>query len=289
MRDFDYLEPTQAHGVCDLLAMHGDEARLIAGGTALLLALRQRLVMPQTLISLGRVAGLSDITLEGEVLSIGACATHSQIAASPLVQQHAPTLAFLEGQLANEQVRNQGTLGGNLAYADPTTDPPGCLLALNAHVVLQGQQGHRQMGMDAFLTDYFETALQQDEILTRVLIPISSTPGRNTYLRHLRTPADHRPMANVSVFTQGEGTDNPQIRVVLAAATPMPWSVPFADELLRSPLRAQDVDDFAGQATQEMQALSDARCGSDYRREVMRVLLTRSLTRHFSEQQGVQA
>jgi carbon-monoxide dehydrogenase medium subunit len=287
MRDFDFIEPTQANEVSALLAEHGDDARLIAGGTALLLALRQRLVIPQTLISLGRVQGLSDITCDGDHLSIGACATHSQIAASDLVQRHAPTLALLEAQLANEQVRNQGTLGGNLAYADPTTDPPGCLVALNAQVVLQGTQGTRQMGMDDFLTDYFETALQQDEILARVLIPIGATPGRTTYLRHLRTPADHRPMANVSVFTQG--SDNSPIRVVLAAATPMPWSVPFADQLLRTPLRAQDIRDFAGQAAQEMQALSDARCGSDYRREVMRVLLSRALERHFSVVQGAQA
>ena len=282
MRDFDYLSPTRLDEVCGLLQSHGDEARLIAGGTALILALRQRLVMPEALISLAQVDGLRDIAVESGHLRIGACCTHTQVATSTAVQQHAPALALLAGKLANPQVRHQGTLGGNLAYADPTTDPPGCLLAMNARVVLHGPQGERTLAMDDFLTDYFETALRPDEMLARIDVPLASAQGRTTYLRHLRTLADHRPMANVSVHSDV----SPVFRVVVAAATPMPWAVPFASDWIGTAPTAARIADFAATVAADMDPLTDNRCDNDYRRDVVRVLVSRALHRHFDLDPG---
>ena len=286
MRDFDYLSPARLDEVCGLLQSHGDEARLIAGGTALILALRQRLVMPEALISLAQVDGLREISVEAGHLRIGAGCTHTQVATSAAVQQHAPALALLAGKLANPQVRHQGTLGGNLAYADPTTDPPGCLLAMNAQVVLHGPQGERMLPMDDFLTDYFETALRPDEVLARVDVPQSSAQGRTTYLRHLRTLADHRPMANVSVHSDGTPGSSSVFRVVIAAATPLPWSVPFASDWIGTEPTAARIADFAATVATDMDPLTDNRCDSGYRREVVRVLVSRALHRHFDLNPG---
>lgn len=285
MRDFDYLSPTRLDEVCGLLQAHGDNARLIAGGTALILALRQRLVMPEALISLAQVRGLRDIAVSDGQLRIGACCTHTQIATAAVVQQHAPALAMLAGKLANPQVRHQGTLGGNLAYADPTTDPPGCLLAMNAQAVLHGPEGARTLALGDFLTDYFETALRADEVLARIDVPLPSAQGRTTYLRHLRTLADHRPMANVSVHSDASAT-GAVFRVVVAAATPLPWSVPFASDWLTTAPNATRIADFASAVANDMAPLNDNRCDSGYRREVVRVLLRRALHRHFDLDTG---
>lgn len=285
MRDFDFLTPTRLDEVCGLLQTHGDNARLIAGGTALILALRQRLVMPEALISLSQVSGLRDIGVSDGQLRIGACCSHTQVATSAVVQQHAPALAMLAGKLANPQVRHQGTLGGNLAYADPTTDPPGCLLAMNAQAVLQSPQGARTLALGDFLTDYFETALRADEVLARIDVPVPSVQGRTTYLRHLRTLADHRPMANVSVHS--DNTDGGSVfRVVVAAATPLPWSVPFATDWIGTAPTPARIADFASAVANDMDPLSDSRCDSGYRREVVRVLLGRALHRHFDLDTG---
>ena len=287
MRDFDYLEPTRADEVCALLRSHGEDARLIAGGTALMLALRQRLVMPAALISLAKVASLREIVAHDTHLHIGAGCTHTAIATDAAVRAIVPTFAQLEGKLANAQVRNQGTLGGNLAYADPTTDPPGCLVAMGARAVVHGPSGERTLPMSAFLVDYFETALQPDEVLVAVQVPRPGAQARTTYLRHLRTPADHRPMANVSVHTDTGADGQPVCRVVVAAATPLPWSVPHADQLCDPQVRLRQLEDFAAQAAADMAPLSDTRCEPAYRRDVVRVLLTRALARHFSLEDGV--
>lgn len=286
MHECEFHEPSQVQEACQLASQWGEDARLIAGGTALILALRQRLVQARHLISLARIDALHGVQIEGDQLVIGACATHTQVAQSAEVRAHQPAFAHLVANLANEQVRNQGTLGGNLAYADPTTDPPGCLLALGAQVELQGPAGLRRLPMSEFLVDYFETALQPGELLTRILVPVKQPGQHTTYVRHLRTPADHRPMANVSVFTQAKGHQVTEVRVVVGAATPVPWLVePATDALVGQAWTESRIEALAREASQTMDALSDTRCDADYRREVVRVLISRSLQTHWTNLQ----
>src|SRR5690606_21145622 len=170
MRDFNYLEPDSVEEASRLLAkLEDEEVRLIAGGTALILTLRQRMLRPEHLVSLAKIDRMRGIDYDAtKGLRIGAFSRHADIASSVLVQQHYPVLALMAGQVANPQVRNQGTLGGNLCYGDPSTDPPSCLLALDASVVLGSSRGERVLPLNAFLVDYFETALEPDEILLEV-------------------------------------------------------------------------------------------------------------------------
>ena len=161
MRNFDYLEPSTTEEASRLLTEHEDEeALLIAGGTALTLTMRQRMLLPTHLISVAKIDRLHGIEFDPQTgLRIGAFSRHSDIARSPLVRQHYPVLASMAERVANPQVRNQGTIGGNLCYGDPSTDPPGCLLALNATVLLGSTQGERTMRLDEFMVDFFETCL----------------------------------------------------------------------------------------------------------------------------------
>jgi carbon-monoxide dehydrogenase medium subunit len=282
MHDFDYLEPETIDEACAALAAGDEDTRVIAGGTALTLALRQRLVMPARVVSLARVKALRGIVRadNGEI-TIGACTCHAEIAQSSLVAEHQPMLARMAGILANPQVRNQGTLGGNLCYADPSTDPPGCLLAMEAQVVLRSTAGERRLPMSAFLVDYFETALLPGEILTSIVLPSPSAGARGTYARHLRTAAEHRPMANVSICSAGPLDRPTRVRLVVAAATPIPTLIEAARMLDDAvPTRAA-IQSLARSAAMAIEPLSDARADGEYRRTVVKVLAERALGAHF--------
>ena len=283
MHDLDFLEPTTLQEVCHLMAQYGEDARLMAGGTALMLALRQRLVTPAQLVSVARVPELRGIHVgDDQVLTIGAFTTHSEVASSELIQQHAPMLASMASQVANWQVRNQGTMGGNLCYADPATDPPGCLLALEAEVVLQGPLQQRVLPMAEFLVDYYETALQADEVLVAIRLPAPQSRARGSYWRHLKTPADHRPLVNVSINSVQTDTAVDAVCLVVGASTPFPLRLQSANALLAQRPTASLIQSVAQAAAQEIDALSDARASADYRREMVRVLVGRALSAHFN-------
>jgi len=282
MHDFDYVEPVSLSDVCQLTKQWGENARLIAGGTALMLALRQRLVSPTCLISVARVAELRGIHFDSDRrLVIGAFTTHSEVAQSSLIREHYPMLASMASQVANWQVRNQGTIGGNLCYADPATDPPGCLLALGAEVVLQGADEQRVLPISEFLVDFYETALQDGEVLVSIRLPAAKSNSHGSYLRYLKTPADHRPLVNVSITSVNAGSAISELSLVVGAATPFPKRLKAATDLVGQTPSLSLIQSVADAASREIDALSDARATANYRRDLVRVLVARALTQHF--------
>ena len=281
MNDFDYLEPGTIADACALLAMHGEDARAIGGGTALLLAMRQRMLSPTHLVSLQRVQGLRGVHVAPDgTLVIGAATRHAELAAAPAVRAGWPMLATMAGNLANPQVRNQGTVGGNLCYADPSTDPPACLLALDAQVLLQGPQGQRVLPLSAFLVDFFTTALAGDELLVEIRVPALPAGMAGSYVRHLRTPAAHRPLVTLAVLLQWQGSTCSAARIALGAAIPVARRLPSAEALLTG--RAPDatlVAQVAEHIATGIDPLSDQRGSADYRRDIVRVLAHRTVAR----------
>lgn len=283
MREFEFLEPASVAEASRMLADLGEDCRVIAGGTALLLGMRQRMLTPAHLVSLGRLEALRGITYdERQGLRIGALTLHAELARSPLVRARYPMLADMAGRVANPQVRNQGTLGGNLCYADPATDPPSCLLALGAQVVVSGRGGERVLAMQEFLVDYYTTALEPDELLTEIRLPppVAELSGR--YLRFLRTAAEHRPLANVAVAARRHGANCHELRLVVGASTPIPARLPRAEALLRGrtvtpELAAEAADIVAADIT----PISDLRGAADYRRDMVRVVARRALAELF--------
>lgn len=279
MHDFDFIEPVSVAEASRAAADLGDDVRFIAGGTALLLALRQRMLAPTTLISLARLAPLRGIEHDpAQGLRIGALTLHAEIAESLLVQRAAPMLAAMAAQVANPQVRNQGTLGGNLCYGDPATDPPTCLLALDARVRLGSSRGTRELPLAEFLVDYFATALEPDELVLDIRVPPLPADATGHYLRHLRTAAEHRPLASVAVLAQRQGDVCTEARIVVGAATPVPRRLPGAEALLAGQRITQDrVAEAAAAAAAEISPIDDLRGRADYRRQVVRVQVERSL------------
>lgn len=282
MHDFDFLQPATVAQASRLLAEGGDGARLMAGGTALMLALRQRMVAPSRVISLERLdadQGLRGIhydPLRG--LRVGALTHPAELADSLLVRRHYPSLAHMAAHMANPQVRQQGTLGGNLCYADPATDPPCCLMSLGASVVLASARGERELDLEDFLVDYYITALAPDELLREIRVPPPAADGAAVYTRFLRTAAEHRPLVNVAVAVRRRGPVCTEARLVVGASTPVPARQRPAEALLCArPVDAGLVAEVAAAVAADLPVLSDARGHAEHRRAMVEVVTRRSL------------
>jgi len=277
MHKFEFIEPATLAEALKLMAEHDDDACVYAGGTALLLAMRQRMLVPRVVVSLGKLDDLRAITFSPEQgLRIGALARHSDIARSEAVRSHYPMLAGMAGGLANPQVRNQGTLGGNLCYADPATDPPSCLIAMGAEVTIAGLEGDRRMPMRDFCVDFFTTALEPGEILKEVHLPPPVPDAIGLYRRHLRTPAEHRPIANVALTARRIGSALGEVRLVIGAATPTPQSMArAADHLNGRAITLAVAGEVAGIAAEDLDPISDGRGDGAFRRQVVRAAVRR--------------
>lgn len=286
MRDFEFLEPASVHEASRMLADLGDDCRAIAGGTALMLGMRQRMLTPTHFVSLGQLHDLKKISFDAQMgLSIGALALHHDIARSPLVQTHAPLLAHMASVLANPQVRNQGTLGGNLCYADPATDPPGCLMALNAQVVLQSASGERVLAIGDFLIDYYTTALTPDELVTQIRIPPLPPATTGLYTRFLRTPAEHRPLASIALLVQRSGAVCTGVRLAVGASTAVALRIPRTEAFMNGKTITPDVAREAAEiVATDIDPISDARGNADYRRDMVRIVSRRTICQLFDLQ-----
>ena len=283
MREFDFAEPHSIEEASQLLAEYGDDARIIAGGSALMLAMRQRMLAPTHLISVAKLPRLHGIDFDQRKgLRIGAMSRHIDVARSELVKKHAPVLARMAGQVANPQVRNQGTIGGNLCYADPSTDPPGCLMALDASVVLGSTRGERVLSMEEFLVDYYATAMEPDEVLLEIRVPLQAPGTQGIYTRFLRTAAEHRPLASVALVVQMDGQICHQARLAVGASTPIPARLHRAEDCLRGKtVNAQLAAEVASIVAEDIQPISDLRGSSEFRREMVRTVTRRTVATLF--------
>ncbi|WP_420100652.1 FAD binding domain-containing protein [Bosea sp. (in: a-proteobacteria)] len=204
MYAFTYHKPTSARQAATLLSKKED-AKLIAGGHTLLPTMKQRLAAPTALIDLGACADLKGIARKGRTIVIGAMTTHAEVAASPEVQEAIPALAYLAGHIGDPHVRHRGTIGGSVANNDPAADYPSALLALGAMVVTN----KRKLSPEEFFTGLYETALEEGEIVTRVIFPVVSKAGYAKF----RNPASRYAMVGVFVAKRG-----PEVRVAVTGA-----------------------------------------------------------------------
>lgn len=181
---FDYHDPTTLAEALALLTEHGEDAKILAGGQSLIPVLNMRLARPKVLIDLNRVEGLSYIKEEEGLLKIGAMTRHAEVERSPLVAERQPLLAEAMRHVGHVQIRNRGTMGGSLAHADPAAELPAVMVALDATLVATGPDGVRTIPAEEFFLMYFTTALQPDEILTEVQVPVLA-PNSGTAFEEL--------------------------------------------------------------------------------------------------------
>jgi len=255
----------------------------MGGGTALMVVMRQRMLMPSHIVSAERIEALRGIHYDPvRGLRIGALSRHSDIARSSPVRAHYPMLASMAARVANPQVRNQGTLGGNLCYGDPSTDPPGCLMALGAELVLASARGQRVLPMESFLLDFFVTAIEPDELVLEVRVPPPAPDATGLYTRFKRTAAEHRPLVSVSLLARHDAALCHEIALVVGASVPVPLRMRRAEEFLSGQRVSLDMArEAANIVAQDISPLSDARGDEVYRREMVRINAQRTIEATF--------
>jgi len=279
MEPFEFCAPTTLAEALDLLA--DEAATALAGGTALIVAMKERLLAPKRVVWLGRVAGLRRLNLaEDGRLRIGAGCALVELTRSPIVQKGWPAIAQAAGGIGNVRVRAVATLGGHLAHADPRQDLPPLLMALDAQVRLQGPKGGRAVPLADFFVDYMETALAPSELITEVTIPPLPPTGRAAYYKFTPRSQDDFPTVGVAGYLDvaPDGTVS-RARVALAGAATTPLLVRGAGEALagRRPTR-EAIAAAASAAAREAAPVSDHLGPAGYKRAMCRVWTERCLT-----------
>lgn len=278
MPGFDYRAPDTLAEVCTTLDQYGDDARLIAGGTALILLLKQRLVQPAVLVSLKRLGDLSTVDHADGHLRIGATATHRQIENNPHVRAHLPALAETLRRVATPRVRNQATLGGNLAHADPNQDPPATLIVLEASVRLRSSTGERELAVEDLFLDYYETALRPGEVLTEIIIPTPKPATGTAFLKFLpRTSDDYATVAAAASLRLEAGRCR-DVRLALGSAGPTPIRARASEAVLEGqPPSEAALRAAAAAVRDEVDPLTDVRGSATYKRAMTEVFARRAL------------
>jgi carbon-monoxide dehydrogenase medium subunit len=281
MNSFDYQTPRTIDEALALLSEHGDEARVIAGGTALVTMMRQRLVQPGCLVSLRDVEGLGGIEASKGEIRLGALTTHREVEVSPLVKERAPVLAETYGKVATVRIRHMATVGGSLAHADPNQDPPVTLMALDAKAEIRRTGGRREVPLSAFFREYYETVLEPGELVTAVSVPPLPAASGAAYVKFLpRSAEDYATVAVAATVTLEAGGERcREGRIALGSVAPTPLRARAAEALLAGGKLDERLLRAVGEAAKgEVNPLTDHRGSAEYKREMTAVMVGRALS-----------
>lgn len=278
--DFDYYRPAGVKEACEILALNGSRAKVIAGGTDLLPKMKQALLNPEVIVSLKDVSDISAIRqVRDRGIVIGAKATHNDIVNSQVLKKRYLSVSQAAHTMANNQVRNLGTIGGNIVNAVPSADLPPILIALGAEVRLVAAKGERTVLLEDFFTGPNRSVISSDEILTEILIPDQSATG-STYIKFGLRRSGSLAMVGVAVAVTVKKKEIIDARIALGAVSPVPMRAKKAEALL-SGKEATDalLEKAAVSAAAECKPITDMRGSEEYRRDIVRVLTRRALRR----------
>ena len=282
MTPFEYRTPKSLKEVHANLKEFGSDAKLVAGGTALIIMMKQRLLRPSCLISLRSVRGLNGIELQNGGLRIGGLATHRQLETSPLIRRRLPMLAETYHHVATLRVRNMATVGGGLAHADPNQDPPPSLIALGATLKATSANGSRVIAMDEFFKDYYETVLNPDELITEVMVPKLPPNSGAAYIKFLpRTADDYATVSAAAVLTLDKSNQTvADVRIALGSVCVTPIRATAAEAVLRGqPLKTEAFAEAGEKAKEAVDPISDFRGSAGYKKDMAAVFVRRALER----------
>lgn len=276
--DFEYFAPKSVQEACALLNQLGTKAKVLCGGTDLLVKMKQGLLAPEALISLKELPELNGIRyVEGEGVSIGARSSHDDLMNSPVLNDKYMSVSEAAHQMASNQIRIMGTVGGNIVNAVPSADEPPILIALRSTISLAGPNGERTLPLEDFFTGPGKTVLAQDEIVTHVFIPDQPTTGSN-YLKFGLRDSGALAVVGVATAVTMKGSVIEEARVVLGAVAPVPLRARRTEALLTGKEWSDELLEEAGViASQECSPISDIRGSAEYRRDMVRVFTVRSL------------
>jgi aerobic carbon-monoxide dehydrogenase medium subunit len=263
---FDFVRAGSADEAVALLAEHGDDGKLIAGGHSLLPLMKLRLATPAVLVDVARIGELSYIRERNGHVAVGALTRHREVETSPVLAEHVPLLRHAASLVGDPQVRHRGTLGGSLAHGDPASDLPAVALALDAEIVARGPGGERSIDATAFFTDFFETALAPDEMVVEIRFPKMHGAGWS-YQKFNRRAQDWAIVGSAVVHGA-----HPRVALVNMGPTPL-----RATGVERALAEGAGADDAAAHAADDTEPTTDLNADAEFRRHLARVLVGRGL------------
>ncbi len=275
---FAYQRAGSVDEAIALLREHGEGAKLIAGGHSLLPIMKLRLAEPETLVDIGRIAELRGVRRDNGEIAIGALTTHHQIATDAQIRSTVPLLADTAATVGDRQVRNRGTIGGALAHADAAADYPAATLALDATIVARGAQGERRIPVREFFLDFLTTALQPDEVLTEIRVPVPAE-GHGWSYQKLANQASGYAIVGVAavVVVDGDGVCA-DIRVGVTGTAAFAWRADATEAALRGKRLEENALAAAADLVDDgSDPLDDLHGSAEYRRRVTRGLTRRAI------------
>jgi carbon-monoxide dehydrogenase medium subunit len=274
---FDYVRASSPQHALQLMAEHGDNARLLAGGQTLLATLNMRLSQPALLVDIGGLTQLAGIGVEGGMLRIGAMTRHVEVEESPLVAQHAPLLAQAAPHIAHRAIRNLGTFGGALAYADPAAEWPACVVALGGTLVLLGAGGERRVPAADFFQGLFTTARSDDELLVACELPLIAPGQRHHFSELARRHGDYA-IAGLAACATVQGSQLSDVRLAFLSLGDRPVRARAAEAVLAAgPLTPARLDEADAALRAELQPFADLTHSAAAKTQMAATLMRRAV------------
>lgn len=274
---FAYARPESEEELLALLDRHGDDARILAGGQSLMPMLAMRLAAPAVVIDINALPGLGEIVIEGDDLKIGALVRHADLERSPLVEQYTPLLKQAVVHVAHRGIRNRGTLCGSLALADPAAEMPCPVLALGGTMVLRSSRGEREITAGDFFQGIYTTALEPDEYLAAVRVPIAH-PGEHHLFHEIARRRGDYALAGVAMRAVCDGEKLTNVSAALLAVSDRPVLARKAAALVRTcDLGRLSADDLAAAFCEEVEIGSSYQASAAVRRHYLRTIAARLL------------
>ncbi len=284
---FDYSAPSTLEEALKLLNEIGDEAKILAGGHSLIPMMKLRFAEPEHLIDLGNIPGLSYVRIEDDFLKIGAMTKEVEMEEAHHVIDHFPIFKDVTKLIADPQVRNFGTIGGNLAHGDAANDHPAVMIALNAEIEITGMEGKRTVGIDDFFYGFYATAVQDGEILTEIRIPLPEGKFGNAYHKTERKVGDYATGGvAVQLVLDDSGTCT-AAGIGLTNVNPTPLRAARSEEaLVGTKVDDAAIEAAAQYASEDCSPSSDLRGDEDYKRRIIKVLTKRMIQKALERAQG---
>jgi carbon-monoxide dehydrogenase medium subunit len=271
---FSYARATSVVNALELLGAHGDKAKVLSGGQSLMPAMNLRLISPELIVDIGEIAELRGIAVSGDVVTIGALTRHVDLTRSPEIAARAPLLTEAIAHVAHPAIRNRGTLGGSLAHADPASELPACMVALNATIVVRGQSGERRIAAEDFFRGIYETALSPQELLVAVELPVGQNNAAHFFREFARRHGDYA-IAGLAAQAIVERDVFADLRLAFFAVGDRPVSAKAARKLVNVAITLAVLSDASTALAQELAPHDDQQASASMRRHLAKVLLAR--------------
>lgn len=281
---FNYFRPTSVAETIGLLQQH-PEGKIVAGGHSLLPMMKLRLAEPESLIDIGRIDSLSGVTDAGDHITIGPLTTYHEVLTSDVIAASLPVLAEAANQVGDIQVRNRGTIGGSCAHADPASDMPALMLALDASFKATGPNGDRSIAAADFFIDFFTTALEADEVLTEINIPKLGANGGAAYAKFSH-PASGYAVVGVAAVVDLSGGKIGSARIGVTGTGPVAYRATAAEQALAGKSGDSAIEEAASHSTDGVDVNGDIFASPEYRTHLAHVYTKRAIAAAVANAQG---